>query len=656
MSRKTVSPLRTALVIALLLVLISTKAVAEQSLEQYNPGLTLADVSLPVNPKKAGVAVTVIDKQMIKASGARTIGDILRIVPGVTTGYRFGHSLSIGTQGGAEEFSRRINITVDDRSIFTPTTGSLISFNIVPLEDVERIEVYRGPNQSEFGSNSMLLTIKIFTAYAAERQGTEMSVRKGTNGIKDTYVQHGGKIGEVYVSGSFNETNDDGLVHRSDDTHKQQVFVRADYQPTQDDQISTNFGAAKSAIDVWVSSNLNSDDHSASDGTWFISSTWTHMIDDSTYFTANLSHTYLERESEYLTAPVSKAVGRLYWDIGYDFHSTTTEFALTKKFDFVEISAGTKYSHDTVTSNSLFKDKDYGLDHNTYYTSQIWNLTDSTTLHTGLEAESSSEFEENTYVQSISLVQDVGMRNSFRIGFSKGSRFPLLYEQESGRKAYLFDRGMTPAFDVYNTEKLDPEKMRTYEIAWMYSSLDKTLSSELRYYMNKYDNMVGYTSVHNPGVLSQTGNTVTTAKNFLNTGTVKGIEASIDWRPTSEILLVASGSYTDVDSYIDPTTYNNNIGESSPSTIFAVLGQYSFGNDWRAGGMYNRVQAFNWSNGWKLETQHNLDAFVEKCFGGITATKICTKLAGSNLLGHQSNFRPEAYSPTAYWMEASLTF
>jgi outer membrane receptor for ferrienterochelin and colicin len=633
-----------------------SQAEAEVEAEAFSPGLTLADVSLPMNPKKSGSSVTIIDKKMIDASGARSLGDILRVVPGVTVGYRFGHSLSIGSQGGAEEFGRRLTIIVDGRSIFTPTTGTLISFNIVPLQDIERIEVYRGPAQSQFGSNSMLLTIKIFTAYAQERQGTTISQLKGTNGMNDTYVQHGDKLGDVFVSGTYSTTNDDGLVHRADDTHKQQVFGRADYQPTDNDQISSTFGAAQSDIDVWNSSNLTSDDHSASDSTWFASTSWTHMIDDSTYFTSNLSHTYLHRKSDYLTAPVSRAVGRLFWDVGYDYTSTTGEFTLTKKFDLVEITGGYKYSHDVVNSDSLFKKDNYELDHNTILTNQVWNLTDKTTLHTGLEGESSSEFRNSAVAKSISLVHDLNLKNTLRIGYSTGSRFPLLYEQEAGRHAYLFDRGMTPVYDIYNTVKLDPEKMRTYELAWMYSSLEKTVSTELRYYVNKYDNMVGYVSAPNPGVLSQTGNTVVTAQNITGSSTVKGVEGIIDWRPTSAILIVASGSYTDVDSHVDPATYTNNVGDSSPSTIFTLMGQYSFSKDWRVGGMYNRVQGFAWSNGWKLDTQNNLDMFVEKCFGGIGFTKVCTKLAGSNLLGGQANFRPEAYSPKAYWMEASVSF
>jgi outer membrane receptor protein involved in Fe transport len=654
MSYTYATPLKAALLVAC--IANTGMAFGEADNESYAPGLTLADVSLPVNPKKSGSAVTVIDRKMIDASGARSLGDILRVVPGLTVGYRFGHSLSLGAEGGAEEFGRRIAIFVDNRSVYTPTTGTLISFNIVPLQDIQRIEIFRGPSHSQFGSNAMLLTIKIFTAYAEERKGTTISQLKGSNGLDDTYIQHGDKIGDVNVAASYSRTNDNGLVHRSDDTHKQQVFGRADYQPTDNDEVSTTFGAAQSDIDTWVSSNLNSDDHSAEDSTWFLSSSWTHMINDSTYFTSNLSHTYLHRKSDYLTAPVNASVGRLFWDVGYDYTSTTGDFTLTKKYDLVEVTGGYKYSHDEVHSDSLFKDNNYDLNHNTLFTNQVWNLTDKTTLHTGIEGESSSEFDNNAVSKSISVVHELDLNNTFRVGYSTGSRFPLLYEQESGRHAYLYDRGMVPVYDVYNTEKLEPEKMRTYEAAWMYSSLDKTLSTELRYYLNKYDNMVAYVSVPNPGVLSQTGNMVVTASNLTHTSTVHGLEGSIDWRPTSAILMVVSGSYTDVDAHIDPTTYTNNVGDSSPSTIFTVMGQYSFEHNWRVGGMYNRVQGFAWSNGWKLDTQHNLDMFVEKCFGGFGATKVCTKLAGSNLLGGQANFRPEAYSPKEYWMEASVSF
>lgn len=619
------------------------------------PGLSLADTSLPVNPKTHGTAVTVIDRQMIDASGARNLGDILRIVPGVTTGYRYGHSLSVGTGGGAEEFMRRMNLFVDDRSVFTPTSGTLISFNIVPLEDIERIEVYRGPSHSEFGSNSMLMTIKIYTAYAAERQGSKLSYRQGGNGTKDAYAQHGGMIGDISWTASYNEVNDDGLRKRQDDTHKKQIFARADYQASSTDQFSATMGAAKSDIDYWLSSNLTSDDHEARDDTWFLNSSWTHMFSDSMYATTNLSYSNLDRDSSYTAAPLP-GVGRLSYTPGYTLKTTALDTKIIKNFSFVEVSVGGKYSLDDLAGDSLFKNDQYDIEDRAIYSHQKWKLTESTTLHTGFMSESSSFFDGDTFARDISIVQKAGFQNSFRIGYSDGTRFPLIYEQESARKATLLDLGNRPVYDIYSVYELKPEEMRQYEAAWMFGTLDKSLNTEVRFFINKYDNAIGYVSAPNPGVLSQTGSTVVSAKNLHDTSTVKGVEVNIDWRPAPGVMIVASGSYNDIDSYIDKNSYTNNIGDNGPSSIFSVLGQYSFGDQWRVGGMFTRVQSFNWANAWTLDTQKNLNMYLEKCFGGLVGTKVCTKLAGSNLLGSESNFRPEAYTPRTYWAEASISF
>ncbi|KPC17571.1 TonB-dependent receptor [Pseudomonas amygdali pv. lachrymans] len=619
------------------------------------PSLTLADTSLPANPKKHGTAVTVIDRQMIDASGARSLGEILRIVPGVTTGYRFGHTLSIGTQGGAEEFSRKISLLIDDRNVFTPTSGALFSFNLVPLEDIERIEVYRGPDHSEFGSNAMLMTVKIYTAYAAERQGTKLSYRQGGNGIKDTYIQHGDTVGPVSWTASYNGINDNGLTGRQDDTHKQQIFARADYQSSSDNQFNVTMGAAHSNIDYWLSSNLTSGDHEAQDDTWFLNTSWTHMFSDTMYSTTNVSHSYLDRDSSYTAAPLP-GVGRLNYTPGYTLQTTAIDTKIVKDFSFVDVSIGGKYSFDNLRSDSLFKKDEYNIEDRSIYSNQKWHLTNSTTLNTGFMAESSSFFSGNTFARNASIVQEVGFQNTFRIGYSEGTRFPLMYEQESARKATLLDLGGMPVYDIYNVNKLKPEEMRQYEAAWMWGTLDKTLNTEVRFFVNKYDNSIAYVAAPNPGVLSQTGNTVVSAKNLHDTSSVKGVEVNIDWRPAPGFMVVASGSYNDIDAYIAKNTYSNNIGDNGPSNIFSLLGQYSFGQQWRVGGMLTRVQSFNWANGWALETQKNLDLYVEKCFGGLVGTKVCTKLAGSNLLGDEANFRPEATTPRTFWAEASVSF
>lgn len=65
--------------------------------------ITLSETNIPINPKRTFHSVYVIDRKMIDATGARTIGDVLKLVPGMVVGYRFGHWLSIGYHSNTEQ-------------------------------------------------------------------------------------------------------------------------------------------------------------------------------------------------------------------------------------------------------------------------------------------------------------------------------------------------------------------------------------------------------------------------------------------------------------------------------------------------------------------------------------------------------------------------
>jgi len=68
----------------------------------------------------APVAVTVIDRRMIEASGAREIPELFRMVPGFIVGYHNGHTPLVGYHMSDGRYSRRLQVLVDGRSIFTP--------------------------------------------------------------------------------------------------------------------------------------------------------------------------------------------------------------------------------------------------------------------------------------------------------------------------------------------------------------------------------------------------------------------------------------------------------------------------------------------------------------------------------------------------------
>ncbi|MDE2585018.1 MAG: TonB-dependent receptor plug domain-containing protein, partial [Betaproteobacteria bacterium] len=117
----------------------------------------------------APAAVTVIDRQMIRDSGAWDVTDALRLVPGMYVGSSadngvFVPNATVSYHGMADAYSRRMQVLVDGRSIYTPLFGGPIWSTLpIALDDIERIEVSRGPNSVTYGANSFLGVINIIT-------------------------------------------------------------------------------------------------------------------------------------------------------------------------------------------------------------------------------------------------------------------------------------------------------------------------------------------------------------------------------------------------------------------------------------------------------------------------------------------------------------
>ena len=160
--------------------------------------VVLSATRLKQSRHETPAAVTVIDRHMIEASGARTLVDVLRLVPGMMTGYATGNHQVVSYHGMADEFARRMQVLVDGRSVYQPDFGG-VSWSSLPLalEDIDRIEVIRGPNSVAYGTNSFLGVISIITRHAAEEQGTYTKLTRGSDDIGDALLRHGGRKGHL---------------------------------------------------------------------------------------------------------------------------------------------------------------------------------------------------------------------------------------------------------------------------------------------------------------------------------------------------------------------------------------------------------------------------------------------------------------------------
>jgi iron complex outermembrane receptor protein len=144
---------------------------------------------------RTAAAVFVITQEDIRRSGATNIPDALRMVPGLDVAQINANTWAISARGFNEQFSDKLLVMIDGRSAYTPTFGGVYWDTIeVPLEDIERIEVIRGPGGTVWGANAVNGVINVITKSAKETHGGMVVLGGGNVDEEFGTLQYGGTI------------------------------------------------------------------------------------------------------------------------------------------------------------------------------------------------------------------------------------------------------------------------------------------------------------------------------------------------------------------------------------------------------------------------------------------------------------------------------
>jgi len=152
----------------------------------------LTATRLKQSPAAVPGSMTVLDSELIRASGARDIPELLRLVPGMMIGYGAGNQPTVNYHGSNVNDARRMQVLIDGRSVYRAGLAT-VDWSDIPLamEDIERIEVFRGPNTVSYGANALMAVVNILTRRPADSHGTRLKVTRGQDGINDFYASHG---------------------------------------------------------------------------------------------------------------------------------------------------------------------------------------------------------------------------------------------------------------------------------------------------------------------------------------------------------------------------------------------------------------------------------------------------------------------------------
>lgn len=142
-------------------------------------------------------AVFVITQDDIRRSGATSIPEALRMAPGIQVDRIGTDKWAISIRGFNGRYANKLQVLIDGRSVYTPLfSGTFWEQQDTLMEDIERIEVIRGPAATVWGINSVNGVINVITKKAADTQGTLLTAGGGTFEQGFVGARYGGKINE----------------------------------------------------------------------------------------------------------------------------------------------------------------------------------------------------------------------------------------------------------------------------------------------------------------------------------------------------------------------------------------------------------------------------------------------------------------------------
>jgi iron complex outermembrane recepter protein len=224
---------------------IDTTDLLNLSLEQLS-NVAVTSVSKKAEKiTEAPAAIYVITQEDIKRSGATAIPELLRMVPGLTVTRAGSHDWTVTSRGSNDQFSNKLLVLMDGRTIYSPLfSGVIWDVQDTMLEDIERIEVIRGPGATLWGANAVNGAINIITKNAKDTQGGLAVVSAGNQVKGIGSVRYGGKIGDNSYLRTYAKHTSYNSEYRpaggtaNDNWDKQQAGFRGDLTVSDKDKVS----------------------------------------------------------------------------------------------------------------------------------------------------------------------------------------------------------------------------------------------------------------------------------------------------------------------------------------------------------------------------------------------------------------------------------
>lgn len=383
-------------------------------------------------------AVTVIDRALIEASGARHIPELMRYVPGMQLGHATDNTPIVVYQGLGDRFSRRVQVLIDGRSIYTPSFGGVFWENLpITVDDIEKIEVIRGPNSALYGSNAFSAVISITTRFDARtvQSGIHTTVENSQNNSVKANWNKALENTELSVS-SFYYT-DEGDTNNApkaeaDQDRRRAINFSLNTQLSALQNLHFDAGVLEGDGELGNSNDSTDPVRSSSRDYDYMRLKYDQHFDNGDNLYLQFSRTAEAYEAAPFTLPVSLGNNQptlLTANFESLFSSDRTELEVVYTPESQGIFrwvTGGSIRRDNVMSTSNLRNKET-IDVLRFFANTDIELSHSTRLGMGGMVEE-HDYSGSSFSPKLSLIQKVGDQSAFRLIASQATRAPIAFE------------------------------------------------------------------------------------------------------------------------------------------------------------------------------------------------------------------------------------
>jgi iron complex outermembrane recepter protein len=412
------------------------------------------------NAFTAASAIYVITQEDLKNRNVNNLAEALRGAPGVQVSRRTTNSWEVSIRGFDNQFSNKLLVLIDGRTVYTPIfSGVYWDMTSTPIQDIERIEIIRGPGATLWGSNAVNGVINITTKHASKTTGGLLSLDYGSD-FESNYFRYGDALDEqntmfLRAYGEFQKYDslDAGKsTPNRDTTHDDWDSIRSglrfDWEINNRDQIrlSTDYYRQNIiSLDTLTGTPIPHD---------YDADGFNTLGEFTREFSSKEKLTFQTYYDYYRLSTDTSANFNVHtWDL-----STTYNFSPAKNHELTLGGGGRMYhtkTNDPTNFLQIFPEEETIYNFNAFVQDKITLVDDRLSLTLG------SKFEENDYtgfdiLPSARMTYTPNQKHTFWTAISKSIRTPNRYENNSN---LLFGAAV-------GNHDVEPEELIAYELGY----------------------------------------------------------------------------------------------------------------------------------------------------------------------------------------------